>query len=494
MRIPLYLAFLAALLAVLVIAIATLASVTPIGPGIAAHVSADSSPRMTHGPIVDGVTSSSAIIWARTDVTATVSINYGTSPNLTGGIVVTDTNPTAWDSDFTKKITLTDLSPNQQYYYNVLVDGVSQLNASPLPTFKTFPLEGTPTPFKVVYLTDFCCFGPDYTVTPPPVDTFMNAANEHPDLIFIGGDFDHRDPAGDSYDDAVTQKRDMFKDLYTPKTNWTNFLDLFKSYPVAHQWDDHDSGRNDDAKNYPFYNASKRVLSEYFPTYDLPPDTEAYGDWQKFTYGNADFFVLDARSQRDPPTYTPTPPDQKSMLDGNDLIQQNKGQLYWLEQGLAASEAAGRTWKFILSPVVFNTTMTKPDSWYGYSDEHDDLVTYINNNHIHNVIVLSGDIHAGGIDNGDNAHLPEMAVPAANLKLDRGATPTLDLPYARYFCFSSGDSPGTWSEGTYPSSTPTAPCPGYGVISVSTNPDQVRLQVKDEYATPQVDYVLTAVP
>ncbi len=185
------------------------------------------------------------------------------------------------------------------------------------------------------------------------------------------------------------------------------------------------------------------------------------------------------------------------MLDGHHLYPE--GQLGWLETGLLESRA---TWKFILSPVVFNTTLQKKDSWHSYYVEHDAIVAYINEHRITNVILLSADIHAGAIDNGKNAGLPEMAVPGANIvgtlvwTQEPNRTPTVLTT-----CYSGYAPKGDWSEGTYPSGTPPPSCPGYGVISVFTGnhtgtptPPWVLFQVKDEDGNVKVEYSLTAVP
>src|SRR5581483_2513518 len=122
------------------------------------------------------------------------------------------------------------------------------------------------------------------------VDTFGSAARENANLVILGGDFDHRNPA------TAQDKRQMFRDLYTPANGMQDFVNLIlHNYSLVHFWDDHDLGTNNADKTYPDKALALEVLREYFPLYPV----SQYGDWQSFSYGDADFFILDARSQRD---------------------------------------------------------------------------------------------------------------------------------------------------------------------------------------------------
>ena len=98
--------------------------------------------------------------------------------------------------------------------------------------------------------------------------------------------------------------------------------------------------------------------------------------------------MLDVRAQRDA-SDDPDGPD-KSMLDGDGI---SNGQKNWLFQGLLNSTA---TWKFLVSGVTFNPDCKPSDSWGAFLTERQELLDFISNNNIQNVIVLSGDAHTGG--------------------------------------------------------------------------------------------------
>lgn len=401
---------------------------------------------LANGPLIGAVTDTGATIWARTDRPAQVSVRYGEPPQTV--TAAADTN-----SDFTTKLRIDGLHPSQTYPFELLVDGVSQYKGS----FTTFPPRGDSTPFRFLILTDFRTVS---RIT-QDVATFQHAAQEKPAFVILGGDFDHRNPQ------TLQDKRQMFRDLYTPANGMADFVNLIlHNFPLVHFWDDHDYGANNADKTNPAKAESLQVLADYFPLY---PITQ-YGDWQQFSYGDADFFVLDSRSQRD---YWRDPESPaKSMLDGDDLGA--AGQLAWLLDGLKNSDAR---WKFIVSPVIFNPTTKQNDAWGAYKTERQKILDFVRDNNVKDVIILSGDLHAGAIDDGTNSGLPELVAPTANDGFDK-----------RCLTEPSGNV-GKWSVGSYGDASGN-PCNGYAVVSVSA--DGVLLEVKDSEGKTRVSYTVGA--
>lgn len=412
---------------------------------------------LTHGPVVGGVDSSNGKVFVRTDVAATVEIEYATDPNLVGSLLTPPLN-TASGSDFTVHVPLSGLLTATTYYINVRVNGIGQL-APPFPSFATFALAGSSQDFKFIALTDFRNQN-NVTVTWP---TFFSAGQEGAKFAFIGGDFDHRNPS------TLTSKRKMFKALYDPASlGLADFVNLIlRKMPIAHHWDDHDAGLNNIDKTYSNWNLSYQAFNEYTPTYPLIAPPSSFGIWQQFRYAQADFWVLDNRSQRD---RNDAPDDvDKSMLNGRNLPT-SQSQLEWLKNGLLASTAR---WKIIFSSVITNPSTKCPDGWCGYQTEWNALKTFIQTNGITGIVFVSGDLHMGGIDNGIASGFVEMTVPQPN---DEGTTR----------CSSA--NPGNWSEGRY--FNLAGPCNGYSVVTVLTNPDRVLLEVKDQNGIVKVTYTV----
>jgi alkaline phosphatase D len=415
------------------------------------HAAADAGqrkPKLSHGPVAGAVTATTARIFARTDSAASVKIRYATARTLVGA-VESAAQATTKQTDRTTQIQLTGLQPDTVYYLDIAVNGMWQLT-TPFPHFKTFPVEALATPFKFVVLNDFGTKGSDNPPSERPVKTFARAGAEEPDFVLIGGDFFHTDA------DRLAEKRALFRhnyELNSPAAPMDDFItEILRKYPLAHMWDDHDIGTNNANKLYPFKAEARRALTEYFPVY--PPGIG--GDYQTFTYAHAQFWLLDSRSFRDPQGEPDGP--AKSMLDGDNLGAE--GQLEWLLDGLEQSTAR---WKFIVSPVPFNRTLVKKDSWNGYAYERQEIVNFIESNDITGVIMLSGDLHMGAMDDGTYSFLPEMLVPGPNLA---GCETTREA--------------GLWSEGVYVRQEASPlPCNGYGVVTVLTEPDRVLLQVKN---------------
>ena len=410
---------------------------------------------LTHGPVVGGVISSEAKVFVRTNQAASVVLRYGTDPNL-ATCRVGCVRPTRV-SDYTTIIPLTNLTPEATYYLNVTVNGASQLAGPPFPNFTVFPAPDSARDFRFVVLSDFSTA----TSLTASVQTFTSAAALRPVFVFIGGDFDHRNPA------SLADKRTMFHDLYDPDTRFmSDFVPLIlRQFPIVHQWDDHDSGLNNLDKSYPRWDLTQQAYQENVPTYSLP--TVSPGIWQKFSYAQADLFVLDCRSQRD----SDRDPDDadKSMLDGNALGA--AGQLQWLKDGLLTSTAV---WKIIFTSVVTNTSTKFPDAWAGYQTEWGALKNFINSNNIHNIVFISGDLHQASIDDGSQAGFPEMCAPTAN-KVRSGNCAT--------------GTPGRWSEGYYDND-----CAGFGIVTISQNPDRLMLQTADEFGVIHLSYQVTGAP
>ena len=155
---------------------------------------------LTHGPVVGGVTDTEAKVFVRTDVAATVMLQYSSDP-LFGTYSASDAYATTDTSDFTTTIPLSGLSAETTYYLRVLVNGLVQ-NAPPYPSFTSFAPPGTARNFNFVVLTDLL----NVSEMDRDVQTFQLASNFSPAFVFLGGDFDHRNPG------TVTAKRTMFKE------------------------------------------------------------------------------------------------------------------------------------------------------------------------------------------------------------------------------------------------------------------------------------------
>ncbi|EKD67812.1 MAG: hypothetical protein ACD_48C00203G0001, partial [uncultured bacterium] len=307
---------------------------------------------LTHGPIIGGVTDTSAVVWARIFLPqgSNLTVRYGTDSSsvMKSGIpavgvqssqfrevqyITNANNP--WD--YTWKATVTGLQSDITYYYAVF-NGDNTIQLSPA-TFKTFPQPYSDVQFNFLYITDLIRVTKGY-------NTFRTIDNSLQNFAFalLGGDLWHRTVTNFSKNESefILNLRNEFTTEYSLSDGqYRYFHSLLSKLPLVHFYDDHDMGLNDLDGTFKWKGDSLSILKEYFPVYQ--EETMNNGFWQKFTYGNADFFVLDVRSQRSP----------IAALDNGQKTMLGDEQFAWLKQGLKASKAK---WKFLISGLVFNPT------------------------------------------------------------------------------------------------------------------------------------------
>lgn len=263
------------------------------------------------------------------------------------------------------------LKPDMKYYYAVETRGRVDLERRG--TFRTFP-EG---PSSFTFALSSCArVGSNGSV--------FDAIRSHDPLFFlITGDFHYANITRNDLDALLDA---MDKQLTQPAQQ-----ELYLHTPVAYVWDDHDfggDGSNGESAARPAAAASYRYS---VPHYALPDDDGAI--YQSFDVGRVRFILTDTRSQRSPQG---APDDASKTMLGAD-------QKAWFKQELL--EANGRypliVWvnpdPWIAEPVAGG------DNWGGYTTERRELADFIAANNIKGLVMLSGDAHMLGIDDGTNS-------------------------------------------------------------------------------------------
>lgn len=156
-------------------------------------------------------------------------------------------------------------------------------------------------------------------------------------------------------------------------------------------WDNHDTDYNG-----PIAVESREAFLEYVPMRLITP-TDTKKIYRKFNYGNLlDIFMIDILLYRN---IDNLPSGQPSIL-GN-------AQYNWLTTELQNSTAKWKLvgnqkmmcgWSVANIPSWFpvtigNGSVLDPNSWDGFDAARDQLLDFIQNNNIDNVMVLSGDAH-----------------------------------------------------------------------------------------------------
>ncbi|GDX83359.1 hypothetical protein LBMAG42_51700 [Deltaproteobacteria bacterium] len=389
---------------------------------------------ISHGPMVGGVSDTSAIVWARLEGAGSARVVYSADPSF--ALAETTTTIAASEAaDWTLQFPLTGLLPATLYSYRVETGGEPRAG-----TFRTFPEPDQNVDFRFVVFADIAS-----ALAAPAYEA---AFNEDPAFLLQIGDFDHNDPAavgvGDEID--VENWRAMHRRCLGDGPHGQDLATwILPSIPIFHMWDDHDYGANNAGGDAVYRDVATQAFLEYYPVGDRP--NPGAGLWYSFRYGQVEVFMLDLRSQRDPFDDATIP--VKSVLVREPM---EDDQLQWLERGLLASTAR---WKVVVSTSVWNPHSKTNDSWMNYPEEQAEIVALVEDNNLPGVMVVSGDIHSGGaLDDGENSWFPELSVPVTNF----------------YSNACTGEC-GTWSVGL---NDPDGNRAGYGMLEFTYNPESKR--------------------
>jgi alkaline phosphatase D len=326
-----------------------------------AAVLAAGDPYVELGPMVGHTGSDEARLWVKASGPSRLAVRYGRRPDLadgrlTGGI------PLGPDTDFAGHVRVTELEPATRYFYAVFLDGRAA-TAPPYPSFVTAPRPGMRGRFRFAFGSCVGAKGADAAACWGDM-----AARTSFDLLLMLGDNHY----ADSTDPAL--QRASYRDHRRP----AGFREIAARTPTYGIWDDHDYGPNNSDGTAPGKEDSLRTFREFWanPAYGQEDDPGVYFS---FSWGDADFFMLDSRTHRTP---NRAPDDgTKTMLGAR--------QKEWLKRGLAASRAS---FKFVACGSEWQTH-TQPDGWSSFLRERDEIFGFIRDRGIRGVIFLSGDRH-----------------------------------------------------------------------------------------------------
>jgi alkaline phosphatase D len=332
-----------------------LVAAAAIAPARRAHAAT-----LSFGPASFDVTATSALVWLRAAAGARVRLEYGTSAELDGATLTAPVVATE-ATDYTVVSDLTDLAPDTPYYYRGLVssdDG--EWVKGPIGRFRTAP--ASPREFRFAWSGDM-------EAGHRPFALFDHVTAQAPDFFLMVGDTMYADVPKERFVASLAHYRSKHRENRADGP----LQRMLAALPVTAIWDDHEV-QNDFDRTHSAQADGRRAFREYWPI--RTADTL----YRRFTWTPAaDVFVLDCRSSRSPNRETDGP--AKTMLGAT--------QKAWLKEALRASSAI---FKFVVSSVPF-LPAGRQDSWAGFQTERRELVEFIRNETIRNVVVLSADIH-----------------------------------------------------------------------------------------------------
>ena len=372
----------------------------------------------THGVASGDARSEGVVLWTRVDREATLLLEVSTNIAFETVVLQREVEAPA-GADFTVKSEVSGLEPATTYYYRFR-DGDS---ASETGTFRTAPTPDDTAPVRFIFSGDTDGTVREDGTRPYDFRVLDTARAENADFFIYFGDTIYGDsPFGPK---AITI--DDYRLKYKENREVEPLRTILASMSVYVTWDDHEV-ENDYAGTTVdpgLLAAGGRAFREYMP---VGGDGQPQVLYRSFRWGSAvELIVLDARTFRDPDveeecTVEGEGPDLLPALGAPDVLPRYPGfrgfiglsretpavcldalndpsrtmlgeaQKAFLLDALAESDA---TFKFIVNPVPISGLAALPyDRWEGYAAERNELLEFIEDGAIENVIFLTTDYHS----------------------------------------------------------------------------------------------------
>ena len=405
---------------------------------------------------------SSTVLWAQSSIVGSVKFEYSTRPDFK--YIFGYSSATVSDPALPVKLEFGGLTAGQTYYYRV----TDAAGATATGQFKTANALGTQAGFR------FGVTG-DWRGELSPYPAIANADQRNLELLVELGDTiysDYESPILPGVEQAQTldEYRLKHQEVYDSRFGLNTWADLRKSVSVQSMIDDHEvvndfEGGEDLAKasaaNQALYGATKGFVNDS-PLYENglqafqdynPIRDEFYGNsgdartagerklYRYNTYGqDAATFLLDARSFRDAELTNVT--NLSDPLQVGTFLTQSfnpsrtllgKPQLNDLKRDLLAADQAGVTWKFVMVPEPIQNlgVLAASDRFEGYAAERTELLKYIADNKIDNVVFISADIHGTLVNNLTYQTAPGQTQIATNAFEITTGSVAFDAPFGQ---------------------------------------------------------------
>jgi alkaline phosphatase D len=313
------------------------------------------------GPLTGDVRANQVTLWMYAPIKSKCTFSYraegSSKADAKTGELTALSNQAAKVPGQILKSTVVGLSPDTRYQYQVTIDGKADPNWKGL--FKTAPLEGAPTAFRIA-ITSCMKIG-------RPQGSWNLLLAEQPDFHLTVGDTHYADTTNPT---IQLQHHVAYRRV-------KEFANVLRQVPTYAIWDDHDYGPNNSdgtAKGKEF------SLAGWKQAWPNPPSgtVDTPGAFFKFSRGDVDFFVVDGRYYRDP---NELPDDDKKRKLGD-------AQFEWLLNGLKNSTAK---FKIIASGSVLHHS--KVDGWRIFTFSRHRLFDAIKKHKISGVMYIGGDMH-----------------------------------------------------------------------------------------------------
>lgn len=385
-------------------------------------VSIQNRPVITDGVACGDVRNGKAVIWSRADREAKMIVEYSTRESMKDARKVTGSVALA-HSDFTSKAVLQGLPADQQIFYRVSYQDLSEPGVMSQPVvgrFHTPP--STKRDLHFVWSGDTA--GQGFGINPEfgGMRLYSEMLSHDPHFFINSGDVIYADHPiepevrldnGTIWKNVVTDAKskvaetiDEFRGNYRYNLLDENIRRFNAGVAQYVQWDDHEvlnnwypGGRTEDprytVKSHDLLAArAHRAFQEYTPTLWNPEEPQR--TYQSFRYGpQLEIFRIDLRSYRGMNS------TNMQAERSEDTALLGASQLEWLQQALRRSTA---TWKIISSDLPVGLVIPDGKKHFegaangsrelaGRELEIAQLLSSIKKNNISNVVWLTADVH-----------------------------------------------------------------------------------------------------
>jgi len=383
---------------------------------------------LPNGVASGDVTQDSVVLWTRSTVTGDVTFEYSTSndfASLAGTVTATVT-----DGTIPVKVEVDGLEAGTDYYYRV-TDASGNTKPG---QFETAAAVGEYAGLRFGVSGDWRGELAPYPAIANADEQDLAFFVEHGDTIYA----DYPSPAVPNPQTVTLEEyRAKHGEVYGDRFNTNTWSDLRASTAIYATIDDHEviddfSGGEtigsdprlleafpgDDpnalVNDSTLFENGLQVFQEYNPIRD-----EFYGEtgddrtanerklYRADTFGSdAATFVLDTRSFRDAPLVAPditNPADVgRFLVESATLDRQFLGdvQLADLKADLVSAQENGVTWKFVMVPEpIQELGIYSVDAFEGYAKERTEILKFVEENGIDNVVFVAADIHGTFVNN-----------------------------------------------------------------------------------------------
>jgi len=390
---------------------------------------------LPNGVASGDVTQTTAVLWAHSIALGEVMFEYSTFDDFE----IVDGNETAIVVDVNQlvKVEISGLLPATQYFYRI----TDAQNEVAVGRFRT--------PFDIGISAGLRFGASGDWQQPPPFPSLKNVPQRDLDFFIKLGDSIYADsetPALEGIFQARTLEDFRIKHNENLSSRFgSNVMALLNaSTPILATIDDHEivdnfaggaiPGLSPDAPDvYPLepplftddvnfvnetqvYKDAMQAFAEFHPIrselWDTPNDVRMHGKpkfYRKATYGSdAVVLITDARSFRDAPLPFIADPFDSNEVEGflagtfdPNRTMLGRAQMDCLKNDLLESQQDSITWKFVVIPEPIQNfgIIGAEDRFEGYAAERTELLKFIHENAIENVVFIAGDFHGTIVNN-----------------------------------------------------------------------------------------------